>query len=389
MTLIAQAVRFAGLSHSAVLLLKWLADYSAGKPMLREVRHTDDEGRTETRFDVVFSIRPHHAPTLAEFARLHPGRSGKTSERSAQRWLRELVEAGLVETLNTGRNNGYYLIIPPEAIAHRKVRKAVEDRKRSILTAFEPAGVVGPDPTGQATGHPTVQARHPTGQNAHPTVQDAHPTGVSSHRSSDKTDKTHHTHPTRSAHSIQEPAEPIEAGVGGGGGGESVEVRKAGQAVREAVETTIVLIEAVEREHPRDLRAQKAACRSALGRLTGVALTLTETDLIETAIRRSVEACHRSRTGEASTPDSIKAAAQRRLTEAGLTVDDPQAALEALQSVGVSGRMIDRLIGSTTSKAIVEAVRQVRSDPKVSNPAGAVVSMLDRRERIVPERSVA
>jgi len=362
MTLIAQVVRFAGLSHSAVLLLKWLADYSGGKPMLREVTQTDDEGRTETKVDVVFSIKPHHAPTLAEFARLHPGRSGSTSERSVRRWLRELVEAGIVEVVNTGRTNGYYLIVPPEAIAHRKVRKAIADRKRSVLTAFEPSGEVEPDRT-PGSGHRTV---------------------VSCRRSSDKTDQTHHTHPTRSAHSIQEPAEPTEAGVGGGGG-ESVEDREAGQAVRKAVEA----IEAIEREHPRDLPAQQAACRSALASLAGVRLTLTETDLIETSITQSIEACHRSRTGEASNPTSAKAAAQRRLTEAGLTVDDPQAALEALQSVRMSGRMIDRLIGSNSTKAIVDAVRRVKADPTIANQAGAVVSMLDRCATIVPERSVA
>lgn len=91
-------------SPQAQLLLRILIDY-AGPPK-------DEEG------NAVFTVKPHHSPTLAEIAERNPGlnKAKPTTVRTVQRWLRELKEAGMVEAMQTRLGNGYRITLPMRAI---------------------------------------------------------------------------------------------------------------------------------------------------------------------------------------------------------------------------------------------------------------------------------
>jgi hypothetical protein len=351
MTLLAQ-VKFAGLSIQAVTLLKWLADWAGSPPQI------DESGRW------VIEVKPHHAPTLAQFAELHPGRSGKTSERSVRRWLAELVEAGIVETIRTRRGNGYLLVVPPAAIAARKTRRAggaVRPGTTGNRAGYAAGGSEGDRTVGSGSDL-TVGSADLTVRSGDLTVGSGDRTVRSSRRSSDKTDKTHHTHPTPTLHTVQEPVLPPGAGGGGGGDDHGIEDPE-GLPVREAL---IAIENATE-----DRTEGPYAVQKALHTLTDQVPELRAGDY--EAIRKAVLRAASRIYGTANPSGTV----DRWLAAARVKADPASAALVALRRVGVSEGMIARLTASVPSEAIVATVRSVEADAKVRNRAGAVVTALN------------
>lgn len=339
-------IRFVGVSLQAAYLFTWLSDYGGSNPKL------DESGRW------VIEVKPQHAPTLADFAALRPGRKGKpTHPRTVKRWLAELVEAGMVEPIRTRIGNGYLLVIPEAAVERRLVRQAKRPHTDEGSAAVPEAvrGAVdegaGLPPAGVEAAPRRGQSRPPEGARLPPRCHDR------LDRQNTPTSKC--ALPT--AHSFQEPGDPQQAGVGGGGGGQR---REGPEGLHEAVE-------ALQAARNRD--EAKAAVRLAAG-VAG--LRLADVDRLRALTVEAVARCHKIATRETADEASSRRAADRWLSEAGVAANDPVEAVEALQRVGVRPAVAEALARSKPSQVIVEAVRRAEQDPNVKSKAGAVVVAL-------------
>jgi hypothetical protein len=330
-------IKFAGISLQAVYLLTWLVNRAGGKAAV-----LDGDGRA------VIEIKPHHAPTLAEFAELHPGRKGKPTSRStASRWLRELREAGLVETYQSRRGNGYLIYLPAAAIAEYRSRQA---RKAAPIR------------------HATVTASHPGVTASHPAVTD------SSHRRSvqgiDQIDHIQQAQPA--GHTVQEPAEPSEAD--GGGGGDDL--------IEQAIKTMQDLAgRGLAGDRGSRMKAVKTMAIDAMADLAGrrPEIEKAEYGRLHAAAVVAVERWSRE-WGEPMTGQKIREFAEKWITAAGIRVNDRQAAVEGLLGHGVDQKAVIDLTASTPSWRIVAAVAEVdakiKAGEKIANPAGLLVAML-------------
>lgn len=339
-------VRIIGVSIQACYLLNWLSDYAGGRQA-----QLDESGRW------VIEVKPQHAPTLAEFANLRPGKGKPTHVRTVSRWLAELVEAGIIEVIRTRQGNGYLIVLPEAAVDARLVRKAAKAAKADRQVAPTPSADGNPAMATWQPGHGDM-ARMPS----------------RCHDRLDRQDTPTNTTPRPAAHSIQEPGAPDQAGGGGGGD----RVGDPGQAVRQA------MIELVNAE-------TRAEAKAAVGRLAGQA-TMTEAEFadLRLATIAAVDRAWFAETRHKADPDKAMAAADRWLAEFGIAVNDPNAALDALRRVGVSDRMTETLIRSKPPQVIVEAVRNVEHKADVRNKAGAVVAILTgKRRETMTEASAA
>lgn len=327
-------IKFAGISLQAVYLLTWLVNRAGGKAAV-----LDGDGRA------VIEIRPHHAPTLTEFAELHPGRKGKPTSRStASRWLRELREAGLVETYQSRRGNGYRIYLPAAAVAEFRSRQA---RKAAPIR------------------HATVTASHPGVTASHPAVTDS-----SRRRSVHGIDQIHHIQGAQPAgHTVQEPAEPTEAG---GGGGDDL--------IEQAIKTMQDLAgRDLAGERGDRMKAVKTMAIDAMADLAGRRSEIEKAEYcrLHAAAMVAVERWSRE-WGEPN--GKIATMAEKWITAAGIRVNDRQAAVEGLLRHGVDQKAVIGLTASTPSWRIVAAVADVeakiKAGEKIANPAGLLVAML-------------
>lgn len=337
-------IKFVGISLQAAYLFSWLSDYAGGKPKV------DETGRW------VIEVKPQHAPTLAQFAALRPGRNGTTSDRSVRRWLAELVAAGMVEPIRTRIGNGYLLVIPEAAVDARLTRQAA----KIAAAGGDAAGVqaASSDRTEVSSGQD-----HTVRQIGHHRPTDRTPVSSRCHDRLVRQDTPTHKTPLPAGHSFQEPGDPPDAREGGGGGGGRV-----GDPGRAAVRAMIELADADT--YP--------VAKAAFGRLAGQDLTEPEFAEVKAVAAVSIERIHRASTGDRSDPAKIASLLARWVSELGIGVNDPQAAVDALRRVGVSERQVETLTRSKPPQAIVEAVRAVETNPAIRNPAGAVVSSLTR-----------
>ena len=327
-------IRFVGISLQAAYLFTWLADFGGSNPKV------DESGRW------VVEVKPQHAPTLAEFAALRPGRKGKpTHPRTVKRWLAELVEAGMVEVIRTRTGNGYLLVIPEAAVERRLVRQAK-------------ASAAAPDEAfGQGAGLPPAggQAAPLRGQGCPPGVARLPPRCHDSHDNQD-TQTSKRAQPT--AHSFQEPGVPSQPGGGGG-----ID-RRQPEGLHEAVE-------ALQAARNRD------EAREAVQRAGGIqGLRLADVDRLRALTVEAVGRCHKIATREKADAASCERVASRWLAEAGVAATDPVEAVEALQRVGVRAATAEALARTKPPQVIVEAVRRAEQDPNVKSKAGAVVVAL-------------
>lgn len=339
-------IKIVGVSLQAAYLFSWLSDYAGSRPKL------DAAGRW------VIEVKPQHAPTLAEFAALRPGRArtgrdGKptaTTDRSARRWLAELVEAGMVETIRTRTGNGYLLVIPEAAVDRRLTRQAAKAHEAAMAEADRTEASGRQDQGVRQIGHGCPPDRTRVSSRCHDRL--------------DRQDTPTNTTPHPAGHSIQEPGAPPDAVLVG-----DVGVGDSGKAARQA------MIELVNAETRADAKA-------AVGRLAGQA-TLTEAEFadLRLATIAAVERAWYAETRHKADPDKAMAVADRWLTEFRIAVNDPQAAVDALLRVGVADRMIETLSRSKPPQAIVEAVRAVEHKTDVRNKAGAVVAILTGKRR--------
>jgi hypothetical protein len=343
-------IKIVGVSLQAAYLFSWLSDYAGGHPKL------DAAGRW------VIEVKPQHAPTLAEFATLRPGRNGTTSDRSARRWLAELVGAGMVETIRTRTGNGYLLVIPEAAVDRRLTRQAAKAHEASVAEADRTEASARQDRGVRQIGHGCPPDRTRVSSRCHDRL--------------DRQDTPSNTTPIPSGHSIQEPCVPPD--VQGDGDGDGDGVGDPGKAVPQAM---IDL-------HNAETRTE---AKAALGRLAGQArLTEAEFTDLRFATITAIDRVWFIETRHKADRDKAEALADRWLAEFGIAVNDPNAALDALRRVGVSERMIDNLIRSKPPQVIVEAVRNVEHKANVRSKAGAVVAILTgKRRETMTEASAA
>lgn len=325
-------VRIVGVSIQACYLLSWLSDNAGGS-----------QARLDEGNRWVIEVKPQHAPALAEFANLRPGKGKPTHVRTVSRWLAELVEAGIVEVIRTRRGNGYLIILPETAVDARLVRQAA---KAKAAADRQMARTPSADGT---TAMVTWQGGH----------GDMARTPSRCHDRLDRQNTPSNTTPIPAAHSIQEPGVPPDADGGGGGG-----VCDPGQTIRKA------MIDLYNAETWPQAKA-------AVGRLAGQAMTEAEHADAVASIRQAIDRINRALTGHTPESSSVERMMSRWMSEFGIGVNDPQAAVDALRRVGVNERMVESLTRAKPPQVIVEAVKAVEHKSGIRNRAGAVVAILN------------
>lgn len=335
------AVRFVGVSLEAVLLYRWLID-RARQP------HLDDGV-------AVFRIEARHAPSLADFAALHPGRKGSTSVRSVNRWLAELRACGLVESHRTRVGNGYLVRVPAEVVQgfRGKVSRAL------------PGGLQDATPVSDRCDASVPVMRHQCPTDATPV---SHPvtgeTGIQN--------RQHQGAPV--AHSVQEPVAPGGPDDGVDGIGRALEALEGLKAKAEGTYRAKRGFQDAEARAGAD--AIRAELDDAMGALKGQAMGKADFARLKGLTRAILDRCNRLRTGDGLSDDGP---ALKYLKAKGIAAGCRQEAVEALQGIGTGEGTIRTLVERNAPEAILEAVRASKAKGIV-NRIGYVRSVLAKRE---------